>query len=197
MEPSVHPTAIVEETAVVGSGTVVWDLARLREGATVGENCVIGRGAYVDRDVQIGDGCKIQNQALIYWPAQLGCGVFVGPGVILTNDRNPRAVQPDFQRKQDGDWEAAGVSVREGASIGAGAVVLGGVIVGRWALVGAGAVVTSDVPDYALVMGNPARRVGWVGPSGHRLEPDGGGQWRCPVTGERFRERATNLEAVP
>ena len=197
MEASVHPTAIVEATAVLGSGTVVWDLACLREGATVGENCVIGRAVYVDRDVQIGDGCKIQNQALIYWPAKLGPGVFVGPGVILTNDRTPRAVQPNLQPKQDGDWEAAGVSVGEGASIGAGAVVVAGVTVGRWALIGAGAVVTRDVPDYALVIGNPARRVGWVGPSGHRLEPDGEGCWRCPVTAARFRERAADLEAVP
>jgi len=147
--------------------------------------------------VRVGSGCKLEDNALVYQPARLGDGVFIGPGAVLTNDKHPRAVTPSMKPKDGADWAAAGVSVGDGASIGAGAIVLAGVTVGRWAMLGAGTVVTSDVVDYALMAGNPSRRVGWVGPSGLRLTPDGEGTWRCPVTGACFVERDGTLRESP
>lgn len=179
--------ATVEEGAVVGEGSTVWAGAVVRAGAVLGPRCTLGRGAYVDAGVCIGADAKVQDRALLYAPARLGDGVFVGPGAILTNDRSPRAVGPDLRKKEADDWVPAGVIVGDGASIGAGAVVVAGVTIGRWAMVGAGAVVTRDVPAFALVVGSPARGVGWVGRAGVRLEPDGVEVLRCPATGQRFR----------
>lgn len=190
MNHKIMPTAQVDETAELGAGTTVWELAQIREKARLGEGCVVGRGAYVGAGVRIGDNVKLQNYALVYEPAVLGDGVFVGPAVVLTNDHNPRSVGPDGRLKRGGDWEAVGVTVAEGASLGARAVCVAPVRVGRWAMVAAGAVVTRDVPDFALVAGVPARRIGWVGPPGARLvEPAGGpGMWECPRTGARYIE---------
>ena len=169
MNYRVQPTAQVDETAEIGAGSSVWDLAQIREQARLGEACVIGRGAYVGTGVRIGDNVKIQNYALVYEPAELGDGVFVGPAVVLTNDHNPRSVDPQGKQKRGGDWEAVGVKVAEGASLGARSVCVAPVRIGRWAMVAAGAVVTKDVPDFGLVVGVPARRVGWVGRAGVKL----------------------------
>lgn len=196
-EAVVASSADVDARATIGPGTRVWHLAQVREGAVVGAGCSIGRGAYVGPGVRIGDRCKLQNHALVYEPAVLADGVFIGPGVVLTNDLLPRAVNADGSLKSAEDWHAVGVSVREGASIGARAVCVAPVTVGRWALVAAGAVVTRDVPDFALVAGVPARRVAWVGRTGARLEPCGEASWRCPATGEQFRERDGTLAPVP
>lgn len=186
MDPSViSELAEVDATAVVGVGCKVWQLAQIREGAVVGDNCVIGRGAYVGAGVRVGDNVKLQNLALVYEPAVLGDGVFVGPGAILTNDRNPRSTDPTGHLKSSSDWNAAGVVVAAGASIGAGAVVLGGISIGEWAMVGAGAVVVHDVLDHGLVVGNPARPIGWVGRSGERLRVDGE-LWKCHITGDTY-----------
>lgn len=174
----------------MGAGTTIWDLTQVRAGAAVGAQCVIGRNVFVDAGVVVGDRCKIQNNALLYAPAQLGDGVFVGPAVVFTNDRYPRAVDAHGHSKGAEDWTAEGVVVADGASVGAAAVVLGGVTVGRWALVAANAMVTGDVPDYALMAGSPARRVGWVGPTGRRLRPVGDSAWECPATNETFIEVA-------
>jgi UDP-2-acetamido-3-amino-2,3-dideoxy-glucuronate N-acetyltransferase len=187
----IMPTAQVDESAEIGAGTTVWELAQIREKARLGKGCVIGRGAYVGSGVRIGDNVKLQNYALVYEPAVLGDGVFVGPAVVLTNDHNPRSVDPEGRQKRGGDWEAVGVTVDEGASLGARSVCVAPVRIGRWAMVAAGAVVTRDVPDFALVVGVPARRVGWVGRSGVRLTPRAAepGVWECPETGEVYRER--------
>jgi UDP-2-acetamido-3-amino-2,3-dideoxy-glucuronate N-acetyltransferase len=188
--------ADVAESARIGSGCRVWDGARIREGAELGESCIIGGGAFIDVGVRVGPRCKIQNDALVYAPAELGAGVFIGPRATLTNDLYPRAVNPDGSLKGADDWEPAGVSVGDGASIGAAAVVLGGVSIGQWAMVAAGAVVTADVPDFALVAGVPARRVGWVGRSGRRLEPQG--EYLVdPVTRDRYRLVGGHVEAAP
>jgi UDP-2-acetamido-3-amino-2,3-dideoxy-glucuronate N-acetyltransferase len=194
----IMPTAQVDESAEIGAGTVVWELAQIREKARLGESCVIGRGAYVGSGVRIGDNVKLQNYALVYEPAELGDGVFVGPAVVLTNDHNPRSVDPDGRQKRGGDWEAVGVTVAEGASLGARSVCVAPVRIGRWAMVAAGAVVTRDVPDFALVVGVPARRVGWVGRAGVRLTERAGegGVWECPETGAVYRERAEDGETV-
>jgi UDP-2-acetamido-3-amino-2,3-dideoxy-glucuronate N-acetyltransferase len=187
----VMPTAQVHESAELGAGTTVWELAQVREGARLGVGCVVGRGAYVGAGVRIGDNVKVQNYALVYEPAELGDGVFVGPAVVLTNDQYPRAVEPDGRLKRGGDWEPVGVIVAAGASLGARSVCVAPVRIGRWAMVAAGAVVTKDVPDFALVAGLPARRIGWVGRAGRRLTelPDALGEWECPRTGARYAER--------
>lgn len=188
MTARISPHATIEDGASVGDDTAVWDGACVRVGARVGAQCVIGRGAFIDTCVVVGDRCKIQNDALIYSPARLADGVFIGPAVVLTNDRFPRAVDPAGELKGAHDWEPVGAIIEHGASVGARAVVLGGVTVGRWSLVAAGAVVNSDVVPFALVAGTPARRIGWVGPAGVPLEKAEDG-WRCPRTGARFVER--------
>ncbi|SDD45942.1 transferase hexapeptide (six repeat-containing protein) [Glycomyces harbinensis] len=175
-------------SATIGDRSAVWDLAQIREEATLGTDCVVGRGAYIGTGVRIGDNVKIQNYALVYEPATLADGVFVGPAAVFTNDHNPRSVAPDGTLKRASDWEAVGVDVAEGASIGARAVCVAPVRIGRWAMVAAGAVVTRDVPDFALVMGVPAKRAGWVGRGGARLEHEGEGRWRCPETGAHYVE---------
>jgi UDP-2-acetamido-3-amino-2,3-dideoxy-glucuronate N-acetyltransferase len=154
----------------------------------LGANCVVGRGAYVGSGVRVGDNVKIQNLALVYEPAVLESGVFIGPSVVLTNDHYPRAVNPDGSPKSAADWHPVGVTVREGASLGARSVCVAPVTIGRWALVAAGAVVIADVPDFALVVGVPARRIGWAGRAGSPLESLGDGRFRCPVTGELYTE---------
>lgn len=183
----IAPSADVDSRARVGAGTRVWHLAQIREEATVGRNCIIGRGAYVGPGVTLGDNVKLQNHALVYEPAQLGDGVFVGPAAVLTNDEYPRAVTPDGRLKSGHDWTAVGVIVGDGAAIGARAVCVAPVAIGRWAMVAAGAVVTRDVPDFAIVVGVPARRVGWVGRAGFPLQPKDDG-FVCPQTGARYAE---------
>jgi UDP-2-acetamido-3-amino-2,3-dideoxy-glucuronate N-acetyltransferase len=188
MSPRIIPSAQVDPTAELGDGTTIWDLAQIRENARLGTGCIVGRGAYVGPGVRIGDNVKLQNHALVYEPAVLEDGVFVGPAVVLTNDREPRAVTPDGRLKRGDDWEAVGVHVAEGASLGARSVCVAPVRIGRWAMVAAGAVVARDVPDFALVVGVPARRIGWVGKAGARLTQRPDGTWECPRTGELYVE---------
>jgi UDP-2-acetamido-3-amino-2,3-dideoxy-glucuronate N-acetyltransferase len=192
-DPIVAATADVDDTAVIGSGTRIWHLAQIREDARLGRGCIVGRGAYVGPAVIIGDNVKLQNYALVYEPAQLDDGVFIGPAAVLTNDKFPRSVDLSGTLKRADDWHADGVHVREGASVGARAVVVPGRVIGKYALVAAGAVVTKDVPDFALVAGVPARRVGWVGRAGVRLIDEGEGKWRCPETGEFYQQSGETL----
>ena len=182
----IHPTAEVSADARIGIGTRVWHHAQVREGAVVGENCTLGKGVYIDREVRIGDSVKLQNGAQLFRGSTLEDGVFVGPLAVLANDRYPRAVTPDGRLKGDADWPAGKVVVRHGASIGAGAVVVPDATIGRWAMVGAGAVVVGDVPDHALVTGNPARQTGWMCKCGARLARNGD-QWTCPACAESYR----------
>lgn len=178
----VVPSADVSPEAVLGDGTSVWHLAQVREGARLGRNCIVGRGAYIGTGVVLGDNCKVQNYALVYEPAHLADGVFIGPAVVLTNDTYPRAVNPDGTLKSAHDWEPVGVTIKTGASIGARATCVAPVTIGAWATVAAGAVVVKDVPDHALMVGVPARRIGWVGHAGVPLLPEPDDRWRCPVT---------------
>lgn len=176
VDPSatIHPTADIEADAAIGPGTAVWHRAQVRTGATIGADCIVGRDVFVDADVVIGDRVKIQNGALVYHGVTIESGVFVGPGAILTNDRRPRAITTSGDLARAEDWTVSPVVVRYGASIGAGAVVVAGTEIGRHAMVGAGAVVTRDVTPQALVVGNPARRLGWVCDCGARLMTPGG-----------------------
>lgn len=188
MSARVNTSADVEDSVSLGDGTVIWHLAQIRSGARVGANCVVGRGAYIGPGVMMGDNCKVQNYSLVYEPAQLGDGVFIGPAAVLTNDTYPRAVMPDGRQKSPADWDAVGVTVGDGASIGARAVCVAPVSIGAWALVAAGAVVTADVPDHALVAGVPARQIGWVGRDGRQLVAGADGQFHSASTGETFLE---------
>lgn len=187
-------SAQVDPTAMLGAGVAVWELAQIREHAVVGAGSSLGRGAYLGPGAQLGANCKVQNYALIYEPALIADGVFIGPAAVLTNDVFPRAINPDGTRKDGSDWECVGVVLGHGCSIGARAVCIAPVRVGRWAMVAAGAVVRADVADYALVVGVPARQVGWVGRAGHRLVQVEGGKsgfrvWECPASFERYTER--------
>ncbi len=182
----IEASADVSNEASIGENSSIWHLAQVREKARLGKSCTIGRGAYVGPGVEIGNNVKVQNYALIYDPSVIADGVFIGPGVVLTNDVYPRAVNPDGGLKTTEGWEAKGVEIGEGASIGARAVVLAGVTIGRWSLIGSGAVVIRDVPDFALVVGNPGKQVGWVGKSGYKLT-EIGPEWHCEQTGEIYR----------
>lgn len=206
----IQPSADLDDGVTIGDGSSVWHLAQIRHGAVLGENVIVGRGAYIGEGVQVGDNCKIQNYALVYEPAKLENGVFIGPAVVLTNDQFPRAVNPDGSAKSASDWEAVGVTLKEGCSVGARATCVAPVTVGRWATVAAGSVVVKDVPDFALVAGVPARRIKWVGRSGFPLEPiemseqdaatlnaDAGATfWLDARTGDRFVERDEVLSLV-
>ena len=166
----VHASADLESDVSVGPRTSIWNRAVLRNGASVGAECIIGRDAFIDEGVRLGNRVKVQNGALVYHGVTVGNGVFIGPGAILTNDRYPRAITATGELARGDDWTVSPIELRDGCSIGAGAVVVAGTTIGRFATVGAGAIVTRDVPDFALMAGNPARRLGWVCVCGSRLD---------------------------
>lgn len=196
MAARIVDSADVAEDATVGDGSSVWHLAQVREHAVVGAHCVVGRGAYIGEGVRVGDNCKIQNYALVYEPAELEDGVFIGPAAVLTNDQYPRAVNPDGSLKSASDWEAVGVTVRKGAAVGARAVCVAPLVIGEWAMVGSGAVVTRDVPAHALVVGVPAKQIGWVSRAGARLNEVEPGRFVCPVSGEEYVVVGDELKVV-
>lgn len=193
----IERSADVSELSEIGENTNVWHLAQVRESAVVGQGCNIGRGAYIGPGVTVGDNCKIQNYALVYEPAQLADGVFIGPAVTLTNDLNPRAVNPDGTAKSHDDWDAVAVVVETGAAIGARAVCVAPVRIGAWSTIAAGAVVVKDVPAHALVAGVPAKQIGWVGKAGYKLVETSPGLWVCPKTDESYRLAGGVLAECP
>lgn len=203
IEPSarIHETADIEADVSIGAKTSVWHRAQIRAGARIGRDAVIGRDVFIDEGVTLGDRVKVQNGALIYHGVTIGDGVFIGPGVILTNDRRPRAQTAAGDLARAADWTVSPIRIGSGASIGAGAIVVAGHDIGPYAMVGAGAVVTHDVPAHALVVGNPARRIGWVCVCGERLVDAGGEAANdraasidealiCPVCKRRFEFQA-------
>ena len=181
-DPFIHETAIVDDGVSIGADTRIWHFSHILGGSKIGERCVLGQNVMVGPDVSVGDGCKIQNNVSLYKGVTLEDEVFCGPSAVFTNVLTPRA----FVERKD---EFAPTRVGRGASIGANATVICGVTIGRYAMIGAGAVVTKDVADHALVVGSPARRVGWVSLTGERLGPD----LICPRTGEQYREEEHGL----
>lgn len=182
MAATVHSSAIVDEGAQLGDGTRVWHFAHVCAGARIGAGCSLGQGVYVGNDVLIGHNVKIQNQVSVYDAVTLEDEVFCGPSMVFTNVHNPRAA---VVRKN----EYRRTLVRRGATLGANCTIVCGTTVGEHAFVGAGAVVSRDVPAFALVVGVPARRIGWMSRHGERLPlpASGQGQAACPATGERYR----------
>lgn len=175
----IHKTAEVSEKARIGEGTRVWNWVQIREDAVIGKNCIISKGAYIDFGVKIGNNVKIQNNVSVYHGVTIEDGVFVGPHVCFTNDKIPRAVNPDGSLKSASDWKVSECIVGEGAAIGANSTILPGVNIGKWALIGSGSVVTKDVPDFGLVYGNPAKLHGYVCKCGNRING------KCNVCGEK------------
>lgn len=175
----VHESAYVDPGAGVGQGSKIWHFSHILSGSDIGKGCTIGQNVMIGPDVKVGDGCKIQNNVSLYKGVELEDGVFCGPSCVFTNVNNPRA---EVERKD----EFKPTLVKKGATIGANATIVCGNTLGRYSFIAAGAVVTDDVPDYALMAGVPARRIGWVSAEGERLGDD----LRCPRSGETYRETA-------
>jgi len=191
MPTTIHPTAIVDEGAVLGEDCRVWHWVHISAGARIGARCSFGQNVYVGNDVAIGSNVKIQNNVSVYDAVTLEDDVFCGPSMVFTNVYNPRAAVP---RKD----EYRRTLVRQGATLGANCTIVCGVAVGRHAFVGAGAVVQKDVPDFALVVGVPARRIGWMSRHGERLALPASGEAEaaCPGSGERYRLHGDRVELL-
>ncbi len=176
-----HSTAVIDDGAQVGDGSKVWHFSHVCAGARIGADCSLGQGVFVGNDVQIGRGVRIQNQVSVYDAVTLEDDVFCGPSVVFTNVMNPRAA---VSRKS----EYRRTLVGQGATLGANCTIICGAVIGRFAFIGAGAVVRGEVPDHALMVGVPARRIGWMSRHGERLDlpVNGEGDALCPVTGERY-----------
>ena len=180
-----HESAVIDGNVSIGAGTKIWHFCHVLTDTQIGRNCVLGQNVMVGPNGKIGDGCKIQNNVSLYKGVILEDDVFCGPSCVFTNVLTPRAF---VERKE----EFRETLVRRGATIGANATIVCGATIGEYALIGAGAVVTHDVRAYALVLGNPAREVGWVSRTGERLDP----ALVCPRTGEQFRETSNGLELI-
>ncbi len=180
----VHPTAVVDEGAVIGKGTKIWHFSHVLKGAQIGERCILGQNVNVDGGTKLGNNVKIQNNVSVYTGIEIEDDVFLGPACVLTNVTNPRS-----QVNRHSLYERT--LIRRGATIGANATIVCGTTLGRYCFIGAGAVVTKDVPDYALMLGNPARQMGWMSRHGHVLRPGTDGIMVCPESGFRYQEVQT------
>lgn len=174
-----HPTAIIDENCRIGKGTKIWHFSHIMSGCQLGENCNIGQNVVISPEVILGNNVKVQNNVSVYTGVTCGDDVFLGPSCVFTNVTNPRSA---VNRKA----QYAKTHVGKGATIGANATIVCGHNIGEYAFIGAGAVVTKDVPDYALLVGNPANQLGWMSEYGHRLEFDEKGLAECPESHEKY-----------
>lgn len=181
-----HESSYVDEGAKIRKGTKIWHFCHIQKGAVIGENCSLGQNVNISNNVKIGNGCKLQNNVSLYEGVELEDYVFCGPSCVFTNDLTPRSKYPK------GSVCYKKTLVKEGASIGANATVICGHVIGRWALIGAGAVVASDVPDHALMLGIPAKRIDWVCECGERLH----GEMKCKICGRIYTETDHGLEEI-
>lgn len=170
-----HDTAIIDKGAIIGSGTRIWHWVHICSGAVIGSRCNIGQNVFIADGVKIGSNCKIQNNVSIYTGVILENGVFCGPSMVFTNIYNPRATIPKMNQVRN-------TLAKEGTTIGANATIICGVTLGKYCFVGAGALINTDVPDYALMVGNPARQIGWTCKCGEKLSND----FICPICGKRY-----------
>lgn len=184
-----HETAVIDEGCTIGRGTKIWHFSHLMSGCRIGERCNIGQNVVVSPGVVLGTNVKVQNNVSIYTGVTCEDDVFLGPSMVFTNVINPRS---HVSRKH----EFRPTIVRRGASIGANATIVCGNEIGEYAMVGAGAVITKPVKPYALVVGNPARQVGWVSANGHRLHFDSEGRATCPETGEHYRLKDGSVTVI-
>jgi UDP-2-acetamido-3-amino-2,3-dideoxy-glucuronate N-acetyltransferase len=191
MTAQVHPSAIVDQGAQVGEGSRVWHFAHVCAGAKIGQNVSLGQNVFVGNKVTIGNRCKVQNNVSIYDNVRLEEGVFCGPSMVFTNVYNPRAL---IERKA----EYKDTLVKKGATLGANCTIVCGVTVGEYAFIGAGAVITKDVKPYALMVGVPARQIGWMSEFGEQipLPVTGEGDYTCPHTGQRYQLTSDGLLRV-
>lgn len=175
-----HPSAFIDEGCIIGDGTRIWHFSHIMPNCKIGNNCNIGQNVVISPDVVLGSNVKIQNNVSIYTGVTCDDDVFLGPSMVFTNVTNPRSA---VNRKN----QYAKTHVGKGASIGANATIVCGHNIGAFAFIGAGAVVTKHVPDYALLVGNPARQIGWMSEYGHRLEFDANGEAVCPESGHKYK----------
>ena len=184
-----HPSAIVDEGCTIGDGVKIWHFSHIMPGCTIGEGCNIGQNVVVSPKVVLGRNVRVQNNVSIYEGVICEDDVFLGPSMVFTNVINPRSA---VSRKS----EYRQTLVRRGASIGANATIVCGNEIGEFAFIGAGAVVTKAVPPYALLVGNPARRIGWISEFGHRLNFDEGGLATCPESGEQYSIQDNQVKKI-
>ena len=175
-----HETAVIDEGCQIGEGTKIWHFSHIMPNCTLGSSCNIGQNVVISPEVVLGNNVKVQNNVSIYTGVICEDDVFLGPSMVFTNVMNPRSAV----NRRDSYLKTI---VKQGASIGANATIVCGHDIGRYAFIGAGAVVTKHVPDYALVVGNPARQIGWMSEYGHRLNFDENGLAECPESGQKYR----------
>jgi UDP-2-acetamido-3-amino-2,3-dideoxy-glucuronate N-acetyltransferase len=179
MSYTAHPTAVIDEGCTIGEGVRIWHFSHIMPGCTIGDGCNIGQNVVVSPGVKLGRNVKVQNNVSIYTGVECEDDVFLGPSMVFTNVINPRSAVA----RRD---QYLRTLVKQGASIGANATIVCGHTIGRYAFIGAGAVVTKEVPDHALVVGNPARHTGWMSEYGHKLKFDANGEATCPESGQRY-----------
>jgi UDP-2-acetamido-3-amino-2,3-dideoxy-glucuronate N-acetyltransferase len=185
----VHPTAFVDEGCIIGSGTKIWHFSHIMPNCTLGNNCNLGQNVVVSPEVTLGNNVKVQNNVSIYTGVTCEDDVFLGPSMVFTNVINPRSA---VNRKN----QYAKTHVGKGASIGANATIVCGHDIGKFAFIGAGAVVTKHVPDYALLVGNPARQTGWMSEYGQKLVFDANGQAVCSESGQKYQLKNNRVERI-
>lgn len=185
----VHPTAVIDDDVEIGEGTKIWHFSHIMSNAILGERCNLGQNVVVSPQVVLGNNVKVQNNISIYTGVTCEDDVFLGPSCVFTNITNPRSA---VVRR----GEYAKTTVKKGATIGANATIVCGHDIGRFAFIGAGAVVTKNIPDYALVLGNPARQAGWMSEYGHRLHFNEEGLAQCPESGEQYKSENNSVEKI-